>query len=156
MGDFARSLTNSNIFFGTQSDCMKKKTIWTKSNLDIIHCRSSLTRCVTIHNNIKHFLSPSWTNLVTNALATVVQTLDSAIHRINHYPANKYKRNQLHYSVDSFICFSENWALGKRLIFDIFEFESRERRRQREKDRVSLGIQHLYSHFTWLHRLHMH
>ena len=153
---FVRSLRNSNVFFGTQSDCMKKKTVWTKSNLDIIHCRSSLTRCVTIHNNIKHFLSPSWTNLVTNALATIVQTLDSAIHRINHYPANKYKRNQLHYSVDSFICFSENWALGKRLIFDIFEFESREKLRQREKVRVSLGIQHLYSHFTWLHRLHIH
>ena len=117
---------------------MKKKTIWTKSNVDIIHCRSSLTRFVTIHNNIKHFLSPSWTNLVTNALATVVQTLDSAIHRINHYPATKYKRNQLHYSVDSFNCFSENWALGKRLIFDIFEFESREKLRQREKVRVSL------------------
>ena len=132
----------------------KKKTIWTKSDLDIIHCRSSLTRCVTIHNSIKHFLSPSWTNLVANALATVVQTLDSTIHRINHYPANKYKRNQLHYPVDSFICFSENWALGK--IFDIFEFESREKLRKREKVRVSLGIQHLYSHFTWLHRLHIH
>ena len=134
----------------------KKKTICTKSDLDIIHCRSSLTRCVTIHISIKHFPSPSWTNLVTNALATVVQTLDSAIHRINHYPANKNKRNQLHYPVDSFICFSENWALGKRLIFDTFEFESREKLRQREKVRVSLVIQHLYSHFTWLHRLHIH
>ena len=140
---FVRSVRNSNVFFGTQSDCMK--TIWTKSNLDIIHSRSSLTRCVTIHNNIKHFLSPSWTNLVTNALATVVQTLDSAIHRINHYPANKYKRNQLHYSVDSFICFSENWALGKRLIFDIFVFESRERRRQREKDSLSWHSTPLFS-----------
>ena len=25
-----------------------------------------------------------------SSLATVVQTLDSAIHRINHYPADKY------------------------------------------------------------------
>ena len=33
--------------------------------------------------------------------ARVVQTLDSAIHRINHYPADKYWRNQLRYSVDS-------------------------------------------------------
>ena len=32
--------------------------------------------------------------------APVVQTLDSAIHRINHYPADKYKGNQLHYPLD--------------------------------------------------------
>ena len=29
--------------------------------------------------------------------APVVQTLDSAIHRINHYPADKYYGNQLRY-----------------------------------------------------------
>ena len=29
--------------------------------------------------------------------APVVQTLDSAIHRINHYPVDKYYRNQLRY-----------------------------------------------------------
>ena len=29
--------------------------------------------------------------------ASVVQTLDSAIHQIEHYPADKYKRNQLLY-----------------------------------------------------------
>ena len=34
-------------------------------------------------------------------LAPVVQTLDSAIHRINHYPADKYYRNQLRYPLDS-------------------------------------------------------
>ena len=33
-------------------------------------------------------------------LAPVVQTLDSAIHRINHYPADKYYRNQLRYPLD--------------------------------------------------------
>ena len=33
--------------------------------------------------------------------ASVVQTLDSAIHRINHYPADKYWGNQLHYPLDS-------------------------------------------------------
>ena len=33
--------------------------------------------------------------------ARVVQKLDSAIQRINHYPADKYyMRNQLRYSVD--------------------------------------------------------
>ena len=30
----------------------------------------------------------------------VVQTLDSAIHRINHYPTDKYWGNQLHYPLD--------------------------------------------------------
>ena len=34
-------------------------------------------------------------------LALVVQTLDSAIHRINHYPAAKYYGNQLRYPLDS-------------------------------------------------------
>ena len=32
--------------------------------------------------------------------APVVQTLDNAIHRINHYPADKYYRNQLRYPLD--------------------------------------------------------
>ena len=32
--------------------------------------------------------------------APVVQMLDSAIHRINHYPADKYYRNQLRYLLD--------------------------------------------------------
>ena len=34
-------------------------------------------------------------------LAPVAQTLDSAIHRINHYPADKYYGNQLRYPLDS-------------------------------------------------------
>ena len=33
----------------------------------------------------------------TNVQAPVVQTLDSAIHRISHYPVDKYLGNQLHY-----------------------------------------------------------
>ena len=33
-------------------------------------------------------------------LAPVVQTLDTAIHRINHYPADKYLGNQFRYSLD--------------------------------------------------------
>ena len=32
--------------------------------------------------------------------APVVQTLDSAIQRINHYPADKYYRSQLRYLLD--------------------------------------------------------
>ena len=33
--------------------------------------------------------------------APVVQKLDSAIHRINHYPVDAYYGNQLRYSLDS-------------------------------------------------------
>ena len=35
-----------------------------------------------------------------NPQAPVVQTLDSAIHRINHYPADKYYGNQLRDPLD--------------------------------------------------------
>ena len=34
-------------------------------------------------------------------LAPVVQTIDSAVHRINYYPADKHSQNQLSYPVDS-------------------------------------------------------
>ena len=47
----------------------------------------------------------------------VVQTLDSAIYQINHYPVDKYYKNQLRYPlskdkypVDSVIYPSHNWA----------------------------------------------
>ena len=33
--------------------------------------------------------------------APVIQTLDSAVHHINHCPADKYYGNQLHYLLDS-------------------------------------------------------
>ena len=33
-------------------------------------------------------------------LSPIVQKLDSAIHRINHYPADKYLGNQLRYPLD--------------------------------------------------------
>ena len=36
-----------------------------------------------------------------NVQAPVVQTLDSAIQRINHYPADKCYANQLRYPLDS-------------------------------------------------------
>ena len=39
--------------------------------------------------------------LNNQGLAPVVQTLDSAIHRINHYSADKYYKNQLRNPVDS-------------------------------------------------------
>ena len=34
-------------------------------------------------------------------LAPVVQTMDSAVHRINYYVEDKHKQNQLSYPVDS-------------------------------------------------------
>ena len=37
----------------------------------------------------------------SDELAPVVQTLDSAIHRINHYPVDNYYGNQLRYPLDS-------------------------------------------------------
>ena len=33
--------------------------------------------------------------------ARVLQTMDSALHWINHYPADKYYENQLHYPLES-------------------------------------------------------
>ena len=38
-----------------------------------------------------------------SSIAPVVQTLDSSIHRINHYPADKYLGNQLRYPQDRFL-----------------------------------------------------
>ena len=35
--------------------------------------------------------------------APVVQTLDSAIHQINHYPVDKYQGNRLRYTLDRFL-----------------------------------------------------
>ena len=47
-------------------------------------------------------MCPYWQNIaVISVLAPVVQTMDSAIHRINHYRPNKHKQNQLSYPVDS-------------------------------------------------------
>ena len=42
-----------------------------------------------------------WETLRSGCLAPVVQKLDSAIHRINHYPADTYYGKQLHYQLDS-------------------------------------------------------
>ena len=40
--------------------------------------------------------------LGTAHLAPVVQKVDGAIHRRNHYPADKYKENQLHYLLERY------------------------------------------------------
>ena len=46
-------------------------------------------------HRINHYPVDSAMGFPNIYLAQVVQTLDSAIHRINHYPADKYYRNQL-------------------------------------------------------------
>ena len=43
-------------------------------------------------------------------LAPVVRTMDSAVHRLNHYPADKHWQNQLSYPVDSAIQRLNNWS----------------------------------------------
>ena len=43
--------------------------------------------------------------------APVVQKLDSAIHRINYYPVDKYQGNQLHYPLSS--TRQSGWLPGK-------------------------------------------
>ena len=48
--------------------------------------------------------------LVTADQAPVVQKLDSAIHRINRYPADKYSGNQLRYPLDGDL--STFWTTG--------------------------------------------
>ena len=41
------------------------------------------------------------TTQATAHLAWVVQKMDSVIHRMNHYPVDKYQENQLRYPQDS-------------------------------------------------------
>ena len=43
----------------------------------------------------------NWAMNRISELASVVQKVDSAIHRINHYPADEHYQNQLSYPVDS-------------------------------------------------------
>ena len=47
--------------------------------------------------------------------AQVVQKLDGAIHRINHYPANTYYGKQLRYPLDSAIQRLNNRILADKL-----------------------------------------
>ena len=53
--------------------------------------------------------------------AQVVQTIDSAIHRINHYPADKHQQNQLSYPVDGGLLSYTTIPWAKpNLIFGVF------------------------------------
>ena len=57
----------------------------------------------------------------TRVKATVVQKLDSAIHRINRYAMDKYYENQLHYPLDGdlssgyIIHLLNNWGKNYRV-----------------------------------------
>ena len=62
--------------------------------------------------NINVYRRTKWTESVrNNNLGPTVQTLDSAIHQINHYLMDKYYKNQLHFPVDSAIHLLNNWGL---------------------------------------------
>ena len=54
--------------------------------------------------------------LKPSPLALVVQTLNSTIRWINHYPADKHqgKHWMKIYSVDNIVCLLNNWALGDK------------------------------------------
>ena len=47
--------------------------------------------------------------------ARVVQTMDSALHRINHYPADKYYENQLHHPLESDLSGVERYVAFEQL-----------------------------------------
>ena len=70
---------------------------FTKNNLTVhLHFISFTCQNRGIKNF--EFFTKDLFNYVSQA--PVVQTLDSAIHRINHYPADKYYGNQLRYPLD--------------------------------------------------------
>ena len=58
-------------------------------------------RVSQLENEADHFTTYLTVSQEDNLQAPVVQTLDSAIHQINHYPADKYYGNQLRYLLDS-------------------------------------------------------
>ena len=67
-----------------------------------VYCSTAMSHPACYHSKriqIKIEISITERNNATH-LALVVQTLDSAIHRINHYPPDKYLGNQLHYPLD--------------------------------------------------------
>ena len=53
--------------------------------------------------------------LVTTRLAPVVQTLGSAIHRINRYPVDKYQGHQLRYPLDRGLSAGQHYPIFEQL-----------------------------------------
>ena len=58
-------------------------------------------RTYTLNHVLRPELCKFFHSLCGKSQAPVVQTLDSAIHRINRYPADKYYGNQLRYPLES-------------------------------------------------------
>ena len=56
--------------------------------------------------------------------ATVVQTLDSTMHWINHYPADKYWENQVRYPVDKDLSTYEQLGPGANLLLDLIYYNT--------------------------------
>ena len=62
----------------------------------------ALSLLVTVNSNVSHSTGTQLFKKVDNTIhkAPVVQKLDSAIHRIDRYPVDKYLGNQLRYTLD--------------------------------------------------------
>ena len=81
--------------------------------------------------------------LVIHYLAPVVQTFNSAILRINHYPGDKYYGNQLRYPADSDLSCGYRYPTFEQPGPDVFFFcvdetEAVEKKESLEEKRVSL------------------
>ena len=63
--------------------------------------------------------------------APVVQTSDSAIHRINHYPVEKYQENRLHYLLDRDLSTGQRYPPSEQLGPDDDQFALEEIRQAR-------------------------
>ena len=66
---------------------------------NVASCEAERSKCPYITTNQQSECQGLLTFSIT--LAPVVQTMDSAVHRINYYPADKHSQNQLSYPVDS-------------------------------------------------------
>ena len=65
----------------------------------------------------KHFHSDEHHGLcnIEVHLAPVVQTMDSTVHRINHYPADKHQQKKLSYPVDSDLSSGQRYPAFEQL-----------------------------------------
>ena len=77
----------------------------------------ALSLLVTVNSNVSHSTGTQLFKKVDNTIykAPVVQKLDSAIHRINHYPVDKYLGNQLRYPLDRDLLIGYRYPPFKKL-----------------------------------------
>ena len=74
----------ASVFLAGKRDCRRHSTTSFRENIVVAEKRYQMLEVLSFCDQ-----------------APVVQTLDSAIHRINHYPADKYYASQLRYPLDS-------------------------------------------------------